>query len=119
MKAFKAGVYLLFDRGEVVYVGQSKNPMYRIGTHIQEGVKEFDQYLVYETEEYNDLEAFLINALKPKYNISVPSNDGCFPEIKRRTIEDLCYEMPLEELRGIYHRRVAQEMDKYFVGRRK
>lgn len=72
MKAFKAGVYLLYDKGEVVYVGQSKNPMYRIGSHIQEGKKQFDEFLVYETENYDAVEAFLIRALRPKYNLEHP-----------------------------------------------
>jgi len=76
MKAFKAGVYLLYDKGEVVYVGQSKNPMYRIGSHIQEGKKQFDEFLVYETEDYDAVEAFLIRALRPKYNMDYPSTQA-------------------------------------------
>lgn len=72
MKAFKAGVYLLYDKGEVVYVGQSKNPMLRIGSHVAERKKQFDEFQVYETEDYDGLEAFLISALRPKYNQDYP-----------------------------------------------
>lgn len=73
MKKITSGVYFLYDGDELVYIGESENIFYRIGTHIKEEVKDFDHWTFIETETYKErkqLESFLINIFKPKYNVT-------------------------------------------------
>lgn len=65
-------IYALIKNKEIVYIGQSLNIMARLGTHIQEGVKDFDSYaIVCKADESNVdiIEQKYIDDLKPKYNI--------------------------------------------------
>ena len=61
-------VYLLFDEGELVYVGQSVKPLQRIGQHQRD--KTFDSYRVLYCAENRRLywESKLIDALNPPLN---------------------------------------------------
>lgn len=73
MKKITSGVYFLYENDELVYIGESENVFSRIGTHIKEGVKDFDNWTYVEvdnTKNRKHLESFLINICKPKYNIS-------------------------------------------------
>lgn len=65
-----AGCYALFFNGECVYVGESVNVPHRIGEHIQEGKKLFNDFRIYYCRDRKSLETDLIRLLKPKYNIS-------------------------------------------------
>lgn len=69
---FSPGVYFLICRGAVVYVGQSISPTRRIGDHIGEGLKAFDEVFVLDTPQpaLNQVEAAFIAVLKPKYNMA-------------------------------------------------
>ena len=73
----QCGVYFLLLEGEIVYVGQSVRPQKRIQVHIEEGKKQFDSYSVLPTVDYelNELEAFYILTLLPRYNQVVPVNE--------------------------------------------
>lgn len=75
MKKITSGVYMLYKNDNIVYVGESSNILSRIGQHIKEGVKDFDEFEYFELEEEDrmNLEAFIIRIVKPKYNIS----SGC------------------------------------------
>lgn len=84
MNVVTEGVYFLYDGDELVYIGESDNLYRRIGQHIAEGKKKFDRFSIYETIDRKRLEGFLIDALKPKYNISRGANydfhmDDIFP----------------------------------------
>lgn len=68
MKPISCGVYFLYDKGELVYIGQSNNVYGRIGQHIREGKKRFDDFRIYETSDCVRLEGLLIGLLHPKYN---------------------------------------------------
>ena len=68
MKPITGAVYFLYKGGELVYIWQSNNVFSRIGQHISEGVKDFDDFRIYETNDFVRLEGFLISALHPKYN---------------------------------------------------
>ena len=68
MKPITGAVYFLYDNDELVYIGQSNNVYGRIGEHIREKTKTFTDFRIYETDDYIRLEAFLIAALRPKYN---------------------------------------------------
>ena len=73
MKVVQSGVYFLFDKDELVYIGTSANIYERIGQHVSEGVKMFDRFEVFPTKDKFDrymLEGFLIQLFHPKYNIS-------------------------------------------------
>ena len=65
-----AGCYALFYNGECVYVGESVNVPHRIGEHIQDGKKLFNDFRIYYCRDRKSLETDLIRLLKPKYNIS-------------------------------------------------
>lgn len=62
------GVYFLCHGDEVVYVGQSVNPMGRVATHVDEGLKTFDRVYLLPTpkHELNDVEAAFIRTLRPR-----------------------------------------------------
>ena len=61
-------VYLLWDKGEVVYVGQTFNIKTRIQAHLKS--KEFKQVSLIECtkEDIDEVENHNITTLKPKYN---------------------------------------------------
>ena len=65
----KLGVYFLFDKEEIVYVGKSTNIFKRILDH-RRGRK-FDSWAYYELNsklEVSILEFYFIYKLQPKYN---------------------------------------------------
>ena len=64
----RSAVYLLFDNGELVYVGQSVKPLQRIGQHQRD--KTFDSYRILYCAENRRLywESKLIDALNPPLN---------------------------------------------------
>lgn len=71
MKKITGGLYFLYDNDSLVYIGKSSNIFYRIGTHIHEGIKEFDNWeyqIIEDEEERSNLEGYLIKIFKPKYN---------------------------------------------------
>ena len=73
LKQFKqefCGIYILYSKGVPVYVGQSVNVIGRIGTHISEDRKKFDEieYITCPEDKLNELEVQYIRALNPKYN---------------------------------------------------
>jgi hypothetical protein len=74
-------VYFLFDKKEIVYVGQSKNGTARIYSHCCKNKhiedKVFDGYSILrcKKEEINDIEAYYIMKFKPKYNLSMPRTE--------------------------------------------
>ena len=71
MKVITSGVYFLYRKGTLVYVGESGNIFERIGKHIKEKLKDFDEFEYMELEEIErkEMEAFLINIIRPEYNM--------------------------------------------------
>tara|TARA_R110002020_G_scaffold449403_1_gene662661 strand:- start:42 stop:497 length:456 start_codon:yes stop_codon:yes gene_type:complete len=61
-----SGVYFLFCDKEIVYIGESKNPNSRIGSHARNKV--FDGYRILSTNRRKYWEKILINKYQPKYN---------------------------------------------------
>ena len=61
-----SGVYLLFYDKEIVYIGESKNPNARIGSHVKDKV--FDGYRILPTNRRKYWEKILIARHQPKYN---------------------------------------------------
>lgn len=104
MKKITGGIYFLYNDDELVYIGKSQNIFQRIGTHIKEGIKEFNNWDYQEIDNENErseLEGYLINVFKPKYNEKMEYNSIFCPEIynkknrhygKEKEIID-CYEM--------------------------
>lgn len=65
------GVYLLFDDGKVVYVGQTNDIFRRISEHSRDGSKAFDNFKYLECDDEKTrlmIEYHLIQRYKPKYN---------------------------------------------------
>lgn len=62
------GVYMLLDKGEIVYVGESSNIPARIEQHILSD-KQFDDFKAYKCDNRKEMETYLIKLLSPKYNI--------------------------------------------------
>ena len=79
-----AGCYALFYNGECVYVGQSVNVPHRIGEHIQEGKKLFNDFRIYYCKDRKSLVSDLIRLLKPIYKIS-----------------QSCYDIDVEKIQSI------------------
>ena len=71
-----SGVYLLFDKDEVVYVGQGILAEQRVKTHIGTE-KKFDSYhIIYcKREDLNRIEAKYICEYAPKYNHKITCKD--------------------------------------------
>ena len=70
MNVIEEGVYFLYDKDELVYIGTSDNLYRRIGQHIAEKTKTFNRFELYPTTDRIRLEGFLIKMFNPKYNVS-------------------------------------------------
>lgn len=70
MTGLPSGIYFLVKNGEVVYVGQSVNPGFRIATHMADDRKDFDSaFLVpVPASRLNDVEGAMIRLLRPRLN---------------------------------------------------
>ena len=70
------GIYFLKQKDIVVYIGQSKNLLQRIGTHITEGKKIFDNIEIKECElsMLDEMEEAAISLHRPLYNIKSGEN---------------------------------------------
>jgi len=68
------GVYELIHNNEIVYIGKAtKHLSGRLGVHVSDPTKVFDTVVAYEIHNESDIhiaELYLINKLKPKYNIN-------------------------------------------------
>lgn len=71
----KSGVYVLFDRGKAVYVGQSANVLRRVGEHISDRRKRFCSVAFVPCTTLNRLwfESHYITHFKPIYNLDPAS----------------------------------------------
>lgn len=70
----QAGVYALFNKSKLVYIGKSDCLLGRIGEHQKEGVKEFDSFELFPIDGMTErgllrIESELIKILNPKYNV--------------------------------------------------
>lgn len=65
-----SAVYFLYDRGVLVYVGQSTTLRWWIETHLTEATKTFDAvaYIRCTSDRLTAIEAHYIRRLVPKYN---------------------------------------------------
>lgn len=65
-----SGIYFLWKTDRIVYVGQSRNGLARILTHLAEGVKDFDalSFLRCPVGKLDEVERHYIRALLPIYN---------------------------------------------------
>ncbi len=95
------GVYFLYDQGTLVYVGESNNIYGRIGQHIQSGEKKFDSFEIYPCNDRKRLEGFLIETLKPKYNIA----PGKCYNFGRETFCDMFPSQSIEECIDCYNKK--------------
>ena len=119
MKVVEAGVYFLYDKDELVYIGTSENILSRIGQHIAQKVKIFDRFEVFPTGGKFDrykLESFLIQLFKPKYNVAPGKifdfrtmDADCFPN---QTIEEAIRKYE-EYLGDPFVNEIAEEMGTY------
>lgn len=67
---FGSGVYFLYNKGELVYIGKATNITRRIVDHVEEGTKEFDtvRYTKIPVDSITSVETELIKSLDPPYN---------------------------------------------------
>jgi excinuclease UvrABC nuclease subunit len=82
----KCGIYFLFRRGVLVYIGQSTNIYSRIIQHEKEGKKEFDSfcYQLCHINLLNSEEEFLIKKYTPEYNLChVSINDRSKRQLRK------------------------------------
>ena len=65
-------IYFLWDKSELIYVGQSHNVISRIFDHKK--TKQFTDFSIQPCHAMymNQLEAAYINIYKPKYNVVIP-----------------------------------------------
>lgn len=74
-----AGVYILFNGDDVMYVGQSMNCFNRVGQHKRNKLFRFDGWVVITglpSLFLEDIEAYYINLLHPVANGSYPNVCG-------------------------------------------
>lgn len=74
------GVYFLYRKNDIVYIGSSKDIFNRLEYHYKDEVKVFDSYSYVEINEneYEIMERFLINKYLPIYN-----KDGVTNKVKK------------------------------------
>jgi len=68
---YKPGVYLLYCKGSLVYIGKSIDMRNRVLTHTKEGLKEFDKIVglcIPLLSDMDVVEVYLITSNLPKYN---------------------------------------------------
>jgi len=67
---YPSGVYFLVQDDEVVYVGQSVNPLARISTHVKEKAGMFNKFYFLAVPKHmlDSVEGGFIKLLKPKLN---------------------------------------------------
>ena len=65
-----SGIYFLYKDKNLVYIGQSVCVMQRVGTHLNEGFKDFNNvYFMLVPKKYlTEIEGSLIRYFRPKYN---------------------------------------------------
>jgi len=65
-----SAVYILILRGEIVYIGESKNPFSRIGCHVKDMHKRFDSLRIMPCADHRRKywEAVLIDRYQPIFN---------------------------------------------------
>ena len=69
-RAVIAGIYCLLNDDEIVYIGQSNSVIRRVGFHLGQNRKKFNQFSYIELSgRRDDLEYELIERFQPKYNI--------------------------------------------------
>lgn len=69
------GIYWLYKNDEIVYVGKSKNIIKRISEHFDKiDFNYFNYVKICETKSLNNIEAYFIYKLKPKYNKMITIN---------------------------------------------
>lgn len=89
------GVYILFWRRKVVYVGRSNSPTERVKTHRNNG-RPFDHHVVITCSEDESywIEKSLIDALQPRQNragVREPAVDPLEPEPPPSIVERIVY----------------------------
>jgi hypothetical protein len=69
-----SGVYCLIRRDRVMYVGQSRNLLARLGTHVKRWKKRFDaiQFAHVPVDQLDRVESTLIWMLRPPLNKTIP-----------------------------------------------
>lgn len=67
----RSGIYFLIKDRQIVYVGQSKNMLARLGNHAANGV-DFDSYTTVDCDEefLDEAESMFIRKMTPKYNLN-------------------------------------------------
>tara|TARA_R110000772_G_C12972304_1_gene404800 strand:+ start:50 stop:523 length:474 start_codon:yes stop_codon:yes gene_type:complete len=100
------GVYLLLDKGSVVYVGSSDYIPSRVYSHtLSEKVFDSVDYICCERDKKASLEALTIIKHNPKYNLELPSGDSyttlnwCLSASKSE-LNNLIKEIPVEFMRS-------------------
>ena len=71
------GIYFLIDESdEIVYVGQSEDIGKRVAAHANKGMKLWTHsfFLPCKASQIDEVEAYYVLRLKPKYNKRVPKN---------------------------------------------
>ena len=65
-----SGIYFLCKRSELKYIGQATNIALRVGTHVNEGIKDFDSvyFITCPMNQLNELETSLIRYFQPELN---------------------------------------------------
>ena len=90
-----SGVYFLYDKGELVYIGQSKNILARIYQHKDKVFDTFGYLEIEDEKKRNNKEIDLIMQHSPKYNKSIPTfyeSDVLLINRLKNVINDTVYE---------------------------
>jgi len=107
-KRIAMGIYFLWLRGDVIYVGQSTNVLYRLSNHGQRIV--FDCSTFLKVRSFADLdfvESYLIWFLRPQFNRGAPflghvgpRDDGC--------VSDWAFQKVVDILRSLERKHVKK-----------
>ena len=68
------GIYFLFRNEKIVYVGQSEDIFKRVHNHLNSKIFDSWNFIEFQSEDLNEIEANYILLYKPEYNKSIPVN---------------------------------------------
>lgn len=90
---YPPGVYFLVENDEVVYVGQSVNPMSRIGEHLRSKAGKFDRVYFIPVPQFmlDAVEGGFIKLLSPRLNGNPGPTAGEFEQMAQQIHADLYF----------------------------
>lgn len=114
----REGVYALYRKGSLYYVGLASDLKWRLGAHLKDRHKEkwdtFSVYLTVNDQHLKELESLMLRVILPKPKGNKQSGKFAMSEnLRRRFVRDMkdYHRRELEELVGLFPKKSKQSRD--------